>query len=278
MFSDSQIAEWRDTGGLLVRGLFSASEVMSLAGHFEAIRQKFVESSTKPLRDEEYEEGDPLIEYQRILQPHHRDEVALNWLLDQRLKECMTHFLGMTPYAVQTMFYFKPPQSRGQALHQDQFYLRVKPGTCLAAWMAIDPSDEENGCLQIVPGSHDWPLLCTREADPKTSFTDIEVEIPEGATTKSIIMNLGDVFFFNGWLVHGSHPNTSLDRFRRTMIGHYIVGEAEECFEWYNPIYTFDRENIHIKDAPAGGKCGVWIDREGVPQLEMQPEVRINKM
>ena len=66
MLSENQIEEWRDTGGLLVSGLFSASEVMSLAGHFEAMRKKFVESSKKPLRDEEYEEGDPLIEYQRI--------------------------------------------------------------------------------------------------------------------------------------------------------------------------------------------------------------------
>ena len=278
MLSVSQITEWRDTGGLLVRSIFSNSEVTSIAKHFNTMRKKFEKNLKNPLRSEDYEEGDPLIEYPRILQPHHNDKIALEWVLDQRLKECMTQFLGMTPYAVQTMYYFKPPQSRGQALHQDQFFLRVKPGTCLAAWMAIDPSDEDNGCLQIVPGSHDWPILCTKEADPKISFTDIEVDIPKDCTTKSIQMNPGDVFFFNGWLVHGSLPNNSLDRFRRTMIGHYIVGEARECFEWYKPIYAFNGEVIKIKDAPAGDKCGVWVDYDGVPKLEMRPEVRINQM
>ena len=59
---------------------------------------------------------------------------------------------------------------------------------------------------------------------------------------------------------------------------HYIVGEAEEVFEWYNPIYSFDREIVRLKDSPAGGKCGVWVDSKGTPQLEMQPEVRINQM
>src|SRR3712207_7227872 len=56
-------------------------------------------------------------------------------------------------------------RSRGQALHQDQSYLRVQPGTCMAAWLALDRCDEENGCMQVIPGSHTWPLLCTVEAD-----------------------------------------------------------------------------------------------------------------
>lgn len=276
MLAEKQIAEWNDTGGLLVRGLFSASEVKSLAEHFEEIRTGGTGDSKEPLRDEEYAADDPLTAYPRILQPHHHDKVALGWLLDPRLKQCMTDFLGSTPYAVQTMYYFKPPLSRGQALHQDQFYLRVKPGTCLAAWMAIDDCDEENGCLQVVPGSHEWPVLCTKEADPNLSFTDISVDLPEGSETRSLHMGSGDVFFFNGWLVHGSLPNSSIDRFRRTMIGHYVVGEAEEVFEWYNPIHTFDGEIIRLNDSPAGGKCGVWVDHEGKPRLELQPEVRVN--
>jgi hypothetical protein len=32
------------------------------------------------------------------------------------------------------MIYFKAAGARGQALHQDQYYLRVNPGTCCAAW------------------------------------------------------------------------------------------------------------------------------------------------
>ena len=62
MLSENQIAEWRDTGGLLVSGLFSDSEVMSIAEHFEAMRKKFLKGSKKPLREEEEYEGSDLTE------------------------------------------------------------------------------------------------------------------------------------------------------------------------------------------------------------------------
>ena len=71
MLSVSQITEWQDTGGLLVQGLFSNSEVSSIAKHFDKMRKKFVKNLKNPLRNEDYEEGDPLIEFPRILQPHH---------------------------------------------------------------------------------------------------------------------------------------------------------------------------------------------------------------
>jgi hypothetical protein len=29
----------------------------------------------------------------------------------------------------------------------------------LTCWVGLDDTDEENGCLHLVPGSHRWPLL-----------------------------------------------------------------------------------------------------------------------
>src|ERR671930_654382 len=94
------------------------------------------------------------------------------------------------------MLYFKPPGARGQAAHQDQYYLRVKPGTCIAAWMALDPCDEANGCLEVLPGSQDWPVLCTIPADTSQSFTDGTVPLPDDAQLVPVIMEPGDVLFF----------------------------------------------------------------------------------
>jgi ectoine hydroxylase-related dioxygenase (phytanoyl-CoA dioxygenase family) len=127
------------------------------------------------------------------------------------------------------MLYFKPPGARGQALHQDNFYLRAQPGSCIAAWMALDTCDEANGCMQMVPGSHTWPLLCTEKADTSQSFTDVTVPIPPGQAVQPVAMQPGDVLFFNGSLVHGSFPNITTDRFRRSLIGHYIEGDASRC-------------------------------------------------
>src|ERR671936_227225 len=111
---------------------------------------------------------------------HRWDEVSLGWLLDARVNACLTGLIGREPYAVQTMLYFKPPGARGQPLHQDQYYLRVRPGTCIAAWLALDACDEENGCLQVVPGSHRVPVLCATKADTSVSFPGVTVPLPEG--------------------------------------------------------------------------------------------------
>jgi ectoine hydroxylase-related dioxygenase (phytanoyl-CoA dioxygenase family) len=177
--------------------------------------------------------------------------------------------LGREPYAVQTMLYFKPPGARGQALHQDQSYLRVQPGTCMAAWLALDDCSEENGCMQVVPGTQDLPILCTTSADTTQSFTDVMVPIPPGSEPVPVTMQAGDVLFFNGSLIHGSFPNTSGDRFRRSLIGHYIAGEATQVARYYHPVLRMDGTEVTIEISPGGGPCGVWREMGDAAQIEM---------
>ena len=265
--TDAHRNQFATEGYTVVSGLFSAEETEFYNQHFEALRQREVNL------DDVKDASDPLQIYPRLMQPHRHDETSLRWLLDERLNQSLTGLLGREPYAVQTMFYFKPAGARGQALHQDQYYLRVQPGTCMAAWMALDVIDEENGCLQIVPGSHQWPLLCTVEGDTRVSFTDVTVDLPEGETPIPVRMQPGDVLFFNGMLVHGSTPNTSTNRFRRALIGHYIVGEAQQVYRWYHPALRMDGTPVELGVSEAGGTCGVWVDEYGQPVVELQAEV-----
>jgi hypothetical protein len=212
---------------------------------------------------------DPLVRYPRMIHMHRWDETSLQWLLDERLKRCLTALLGREPYAVQTMLYFKPPRARGQALHQDDYYLRVKPGQCLAAWLALDKCDLENGCLQLVPGSHKWDLLCTEPADTTQSFTDVTVPLPPQTKVEPVIMEAGDVLFFNGFVVHGSLPNNTDNRFRRALIGHYIECVANEVAEWYHPVLRMDGTPVELGISPKGERCGVWVSKNGQTILEM---------
>ena len=256
--STTNISEFAAQGYTLARGLFSIEEVEQLREHFLLINEKYRREA-----DYTVDKNDPLTLYPRVDQPHRWDETSLNWVIDARLNAWMTSILGREPYAVQTMFYYKPPGARGQALHQDQFYLRVEPGTCVAAWLAIDRCDEENGCLQVVPGTHDIPVLCTVDADTDVSFVNDTVELPPGYGPIPLEMEPGDVLFFNGQLVHGSYPNSSADRFRCALVGHYIVGEAEAVAKWYNPVLRMDGAEVELDISASGGPCGVWVDRDG---------------
>ena len=267
MVISEQQAFYETNGYVVVKGLFSEEEATYYREHFMALRAEGVKPGD--MTSETQKDGDPLKQFPRMIHMHRWDEASRRWLLDPRLNDCLTAFLETAPVAVQTMLYFKPAGARGQALHQDNMFLRASPGTCMAAWMALDAIDEENGCMQVVPGSHRWPLLCTTQADTNASFTDITVPIPEGMEAVPVVMEAGDVMFFNGSLVHGSFPNVSKDRFRRALIGHYVEDRAEQIGEFYKPSLRMDGTDFEIAPAPNGGPCGVWVDHDGKLEIEV---------
>jgi len=253
---------FEEQGYVVARGLFDADEATFWRDHFTRLR----EAGEYPgdVVGVDPSSNDPLQRYPRMIHMHRWDEIALDWLLEPRIAHALTTLLGgLEPFAVQTMLYFKPPGARGQAAHQDQYYLRVNPGTCIAAWMALDRCDEENGCLEVLPGSQDWPVLCTIAADTTQSFTDVTVPLPDDAELVPVVMEPGDVLFFNGSLVHGSGPNSSADRFRRALVAHYVQGVAEEVAHWYHPVLRMNGTEVELETSEGGGACGEWVEVDG---------------
>ena len=254
-------------GFAIARGLFRADEVERLRAHYMALR----ESGPQPLdyAGEDLQAADPLKRYPRMIHMHRWDAASLGYLRDARIVGCLKALFPGEPYGVQTMVYFKPPGARGQAPHQDNFYLRVEPGTCAAAWMALDPCDEENGCMWMVPGSHRMPLLCTERADTRESFTDVTVPVPPHLERRAIVMEPGDVVFFHGSTIHGSAPNRSPDRFRRAVIAHYATGDARSIHADYHPVVRLDGAPGSLARSAEGGPCGVFVERDGSRTIEL---------
>ncbi len=271
--AEASVEQYKRDGYTIVRGLFSAEEAGFYRDHFMHLRE--IGSYEGDFGGVDPTSADPLKRYPRMIHMHRWDDISLKWMCDPRLAQVMTDLCdGVEPYGVQTMLYFKPAGARGQALHQDQFYLRAIPGCCLAAWMALDDCDEENGCLQVVPGSQEWPLLCTIKADTTQSFTDVTVPVPDDQPIVPCVMKAGDVLFFHGLLVHGSFPNHSTDRFRRALIGHYLTGDAETVGHWYHPVYRMDRTVIELGTSADSMPCGVWAEDGSIKiQVEELPDV-----
>jgi phytanoyl-CoA hydroxylase len=281
--------QYNRDGFFVARGLFTQDEVEAFRAHYRAMHDReAIVDTTKPnaasanasLSDvSDIAKDDPLNTWPRMMMMmHRRDPLSMDFLLDARLNAHLTALMDREPYAVQTMMYWKPPHARGQALHQDQYYLRVQPGTCMAAWLALDDCDEENGCITVVPGSQNWPLLCLTESDTTKSFTDVTVNLPPDAPVAPVIMKAGDVLFFNGQIVHGSGPNQSDTRFRRALIAHYIAGDAQEVYRWYKPSYRMDGSEIDLGTSEIGGTCGAWVDVDGRAQIETAPETYAAKI
>lgn len=260
--TEGQKGRFERDGYLVLRGLFSSAEAGAVRDAFMKANEGGPVPGLSSIGEGIVDPSDPLAFYPRMMNPHLQPAhqvgvIARDFLLDPRLAPVLSDLFDEEPLGVQTMFYFKPAGARGQELHQDNFYLRVKPGTCLAAWLAVDDVDAGNGGMKVVPGSHREEVACPQKADAAVSFTTDYVPVPEGMEAVQCDMKAGDVLFFNGSLIHGSTPNTSADRFRRSLIAHYVPRHSQELSPWYKSPLAFDGEVVQIAEATGGGPCGV---------------------
>lgn len=254
-------AQFQRDGYLVIPQFFRPEEIAAIRETFMAMNADGPVPGLSEINPK-YTPDDPLAFYPRMMHPHRHPglpvgPLAMRYMLDARIHAALHDLFGEEPVAAQSMFYFKPPGARGQDLHQDNYYLRVRPGTCLAAWLAIDDADPENGGLVVVPGSHLLDILCPERADSTVFFTTDHLDVPEGMQEEALTLKAGDMLFFNGSLIHGSYPNASAERFRRAFICHYVPRDSEEASHWYRPLFGFDGQEAQIADATGGGPCGI---------------------
>ncbi len=176
------------------------------------------------------------------------------------MSEVLEVLLGRPAFVAQSMYYFKPPGARGQNMHQDNMYLMARPNTCIAAWTAIDDATMENGCLYVVPGSHRDDLICGGEeyADHWLEYGAHHIKtFPRETKPTPVAVRLGQTMFFGGNLIHGSGPNRTKDRSRRTFIGHYADDASQTLAKFYHPVLNMKGEVVSsVAEYQGGGPCG----------------------
>jgi phytanoyl-CoA hydroxylase len=256
LITKEQKKMFAEEGYLVLKELLRADEVSEIKETFMQMHAGGpIPGCFRPLPPEEA--GDNILkQYPRMMHPHRVNDVALRYMIHAGIMNALADLFDEEPLAAQSMFYFKPPGAKGQALHQDNYYLKVEPGTCIAAWVAVDPADRENGGMMVVPQSNNLPVECPHLADPELSFTRDEVDVPEGMQAVSVDLQAGDVLFFNGSVIHGSYPNRSKERFRRAFIGHYVGKSTEKIGKHYNDLYTHDGQILHKEENDDDGPCG----------------------
>ncbi|MFW6059920.1 MAG: phytanoyl-CoA dioxygenase family protein [Phycisphaeraceae bacterium] len=215
---------YREQGYLVMPGLFPEQTVREMTEHYMRRREEGGKPGDMGGRSDD--PNDPLNRYPRMINMHKWDERTGQWAQNTALLSVVQQLLDDRPRLHQTMLYFKPPGARGQGLHQDEQYITIEP--LLGAWLALDVTDAANGQMVVVPGSHALGLLPIEAADPSTSFTHGQTRMPAGAEEVGIDMQPGDVLLFDGKIIHGSHSNTTDNRFRRSFICHFIGEHARQ--------------------------------------------------
>ncbi len=120
------------------------------------------------------------------------------------------------------------------AWHQDySYWTRTRPIAHLTCWIALEDSNEENGCLHYVPGSHKWDLL------PRTDLADdmdaVLALLSEGQKRSfrpvPMILNAGQACFHHPLMLHGSYENRSPLPRRAAVVNFILDGVISDSDE-----------------------------------------------
>lgn len=113
--------------------------------------------------------------------------------------------------------------------HQDYSYWKCSSATQMCtAWIALQDTDEQNGGMYSVVGSHRWGLIDQDEAFYKTDMDALRKQFtPPGEKwiEEPCILKKGQVSFHHSLCFHGSGPNMTQDP-RLSVIAHLLPAEA----------------------------------------------------
>ena len=170
------------------------------------------------------------------LQARHMDERFI-WELstDKRVLDVMQAVMGDDVMLLSTHFFCKYPEQDPTsfvAWHQDITYWGLEPSEAHTAWIAIDDSDVENGCMRVIPGSHTRGIAPHAKSEKSGNLLSINQEIPDEHVDDSnavdIILDAGQMSVHEGQLLHASMPNRS-DRRRCGLTVRFIPPRVRQA-------------------------------------------------
>ncbi|MEM7624571.1 MAG: phytanoyl-CoA dioxygenase family protein [Planctomycetota bacterium] len=89
--------------------------------------------------------------------PHFLHPSLLEYAFDDRILDLVEPILGPDLALFSSHFICKPPAvGKRVPWHEDSAYWkgRLDPMHVVTVWLAIDPSTPDNGCMQVIPGTH----------------------------------------------------------------------------------------------------------------------------
>ncbi len=225
---------YRAKGYLVVKNLFNQSEITELKHDTAQIFKGFYGNIEGLLPVAEGEnDADVLKKYVAIHFPHKISPVIKKYLGHHAVVHVLKNIVGPNVKCMQSMLFVKGPGKAGQSWHQDEYFIPTRDKSLTGVWIAIDDANIENGCLWVVPGSHNPGYIMPRGKNNSDEYADVDTIDVAGYLPENIIpleAKKGDVVFFNGYLLHSSLRNKTTGNFRTALVNHYM--SAESMLPW----------------------------------------------
>jgi hypothetical protein len=232
--TQEELGQYRDDGYLLVRGMLSGDEV-ELLGR-TARQDRILDQHAQGRADGE---GGTV----RLSLWNHPTDTIYGAIA--RSESMVTHaeqILEGEVYHYHSKMIMKDAKVGGAwTWHQDYGYWYqngVLFPLLTSASIAVDPATRENGCLQVIRGSHHAGRIEHVLTGDQAGADHERVEkLLERQVLVHVEMELGDTLFFHANLLHRSDKNNS-DHPRWSMIVCYNAARNNPYKESHHPRYT----------------------------------------
>ncbi len=234
LLSDAQASHYHEHGYTLARNLFDADEI-------DLLRQSAKQDHELDKRSYGRADGEGGV-VRLSLWNHPGDGIYGMFARCARVARSAEKLLGGEVYHYHSKMIMKDAKVGGAwTWHQDYGYWyhnAVLQPLLLSVFIAVDPARKENGCLQVIPGSHhcgriDHSLTGEQSGADRARVEELLKRLP----LEYVEMEPGDALFFHCNLLHRSDQNHS-ERPRWSMICCYNAARNDPYQESRHPRYT----------------------------------------
>ena len=213
--SSEQINQYNNDGYIAPIDVLSKDEATEVKKEIEYIEKKWPDELEGLGRN-----------YAHLVSPV-LDKVSHN----SKILDAVESIIGKDILVCGTTLFIKNPDQKGfVSFHQDAKYIGLEPHNWVTGWVAITDSNEENGCMRMLKGSHKEDLkFHNQKFDENNLLTRGQTveNVPIEETTP-VILKAGQLSLHHPQIVHGSGLNKSNDRRIGFAIQSYIGTNVDE--------------------------------------------------
>ncbi len=162
-------------------------------------------------KDGENKEVDARPEY--LTEPHPKYSFWLKLCRHPRVLNAVQSVLGPDLILIMSHLIVKRPgDGLPVAWHQDNTYWHSVQGTDVATvWLAIDDTDRANGCMQVIPCTHEGYPEMDKVSTGGDDLLGLTVEVTPAMESAAVCLEMaaGSLSLHDSFVLHGSNANTS---------------------------------------------------------------------
>ena len=228
--SQKQLAQYREQGFAGPNPILSNEQLERLRGEMDTLIK-----ALPPGQRPEY-----------MPSPHYENEYIRELVLSDPFVDVAEQILGSDVALFTVVAISKKPQD-GLPVdwHQDAPYFPIDPMETFTLWLAVDDSNRDNGCMRVLPGTHQ-----PRRLREHGVFKDGGSALPQSLTgldttgATDLEVPAGHYTVHDAFILHGSNPNQSPRR--RCGITIKYVPTYVQLDRSYRAPTGFDWKNLRL--------------------------------